>query len=166
MHSYIKKKFADVPQVRVYIQKADQLREIADREKAALNSEVAVNQFTEGIKLLKFAAAAGTKFRAEAALKNGNNELAEELCTNALKAFKDPDLTSDGYGIYIMRAEVYIRLRQFVKALEDCQTLLAKYPDDPKAYLKIYEANLKLGNLQKAQEALHQAIDLGEKGLS
>lgn len=75
-----------------------------------------------------------------------------------MKLFADPDIPNDGSGVYTSRASVYIRQRQYQKALEDCQTVLKLNPSNSKAYIRIYSSHLKLGNLFKAREALVKAI--------
>ena len=62
------------------------------------------------------------------ALERGEYELSVELFTKVMKMFEDPDIPVDNSGIQTSRAFVYIKQRQFNKALEDCHNVLERFP--------------------------------------
>jgi tetratricopeptide (TPR) repeat protein len=78
--------------------------------------------------------------------------------------FQDPDVPNDGNGVLTSRAYVHIKQRQFTKALADCDQVLKSDPTNSKAFLRVYQANLKIGNLFKAHAALLKTIEYGKEG--
>jgi len=62
--------------------------------------------------------------------------------------------------IYSNRAACFIALKDFKHALEDCQAALRLNPSFSKCYKRMFKANIGLGNIQEAKDALSKAIEM------
>jgi tetratricopeptide (TPR) repeat protein len=62
--------------------------------------------------------------------------------------------------IYSNRAASMIQLKQYKRALDDCKAAIRLNPDFSKIYKRLFKANLGMGNIEEAEQALKQALTL------
>ena len=62
--------------------------------------------------------------------------------------------------IYSNRAASFIALKDFKRALEDCQAAIRLNPDFPKIYKRLFKAYLGLGHIEDANYSLKKAIEM------
>jgi len=53
-----------------------------------------------------------------------------------------------------------IQLKQYKRALDDCKAAIRLNPDFSKIYKRLFKANLGMGNIEEAEQALKQALTL------
>lgn len=66
-------------------------------------------------------------------------------------------------GVFTNRAVAYLKQKKFKEALRDCENALFINNKFAKAHLRATTCYIQLGELQKAQSAIEQAIALGEE---
>ena len=62
--------------------------------------------------------------------------------------------------IYSNRAAVYIAIKQYRKAVEDCQAGIRLNPEFARIYKRLFKSQMALGKISESREALEQACTL------
>jgi len=101
---------------------------------------------------------------AEALKQQGNEKLTNSDYEGALSCYNQAiDLCPDGPNTYIYlsnRAAVYTHMKEFDKAAADCSAAIALKPDFAKAYSRLANAQLSLGQTEEARKSAERALEL------
>lgn len=100
-----------------------------------------------------------TNEKAEQKKNLGNQEFKKGNFSAAVSYYTEAIETEPHEAIYSNRAASLIALKQYKQALEDCQAAQRMNPDFARLYKRLFKANLALGNIGEAEEALKIAVE-------
>ena len=98
-------------------------------------------------------AADAKKAAGNEAFKRQDYRRAIELYTEAVNIQPSEQILSN-------RAASFIALKQYRRAVEDCQAGIRINHEFPRIYKRLFKAQLALGNIAEAKEALDMACNL------
>jgi tetratricopeptide (TPR) repeat protein len=88
----------------------------------------------------------------------GNNEFKQGNYHAAIEYYSDAIEIQPHETIFSNRAASFIAIKEFRRAMEDCQQAVRLNPDFARTYKRLFKAHMALGNVQEANEALQIAI--------
>jgi len=98
--------------------------------------------------------------QAEAKKNQGNEAFKRQDFQSAIRLYTEALRIQPSETILSNRAAVFISMKQFRKAVEDCQAGIRINPQFARIYKRLFKSQLALGNIQDAQVALETAIQL------